>query len=58
MTQVDNIKYDAPMVSFDISFYAPYDTDFTEELQPAEGKYISVTFDYANNTEFSDSKND
>ena len=58
MTQVDNIKYDAPMVSFDISFYAPYDTDFTEELQPAEWKYISVTFDYANNTELSNYKND
>ena len=58
LTQVNSVKYDAPMVSFDISFYAPEDTDFTEELQPAEWKYISVTFDYASNTEFTDSKND
>jgi hypothetical protein len=36
MTQVDNVEYDAPMASFDISFYAPDDTEFIEELQPAE----------------------
>lgn len=52
MTQVDNVEYDAPMASFDISFYAPDDTEFIEELQPAEWKSVSVTFDYANNTEF------
>lgn len=58
LTQINSVKYDAPMVSFDISFYAPNDTNFTEELQPAEWKYISVTFDYANNAEFNYSKND
>lgn len=52
MTQVDNVEYDAPMASFDISFYAPGDTEFIEELQPAEWKTVSVTFDYANNKEF------
>jgi hypothetical protein len=36
MTQVDNVELDAPMASFDISFYAPDDTEFLEELQPAE----------------------
>jgi hypothetical protein len=40
------------MASFDISFYAPDDTECVEELQPAEGKSISVTFDYANNKQF------
>jgi len=36
MTQVDKVELDAPMASFDISFYAPDDTEFLEELQPAE----------------------
>jgi len=58
MTQVDKVEYDAPMVSFDISFYAPDDTEFIEELQPAEWKTVSVTFDYANNKEFKDSENE
>ena len=52
MTQVDNVELDAPMASFDISFYAPDDTEFLEELQPAEWKYVSVVFDYADNDEF------
>ena len=52
MTQVDNVEYDAPMASFDISFYDQYDTEFLNELQPAEWKSVSVTFDYANNKEF------
>ena len=52
MTQVDKVEYDAPMASFDISFYAYGDTEFIEELQPAEWKSVSVTFDYANNIEF------
>ena len=52
MTQVDKVEYDAPMASFDISFYASGDTEFIEELQPAEWKSVSVTFDYANNIEF------
>ena len=52
LTQVDNVELDAPMASFDISFYAPDDTEFITELQPAEWKYISVVFDYANNDEF------
>lgn len=52
MTQVDKVELDAPMASFDISFYAPDDTEFLEELQPAEWKYVSVVFDYADNDEF------
>lgn len=52
MAQVDKVEYDAPMASFDISFYAPDDTEFLTELQPAEWKSVSVTFDYANNKEF------
>jgi hypothetical protein len=36
MAQVDNLEFDAPMASFDISFYAADDTEFIEELQPAE----------------------
>jgi hypothetical protein len=40
------------MASFDISFYAPDDTEFINELQPAEWKSVSVTFDYTNNKEF------
>jgi hypothetical protein len=36
MTQVNNVEYNAPMASFDISFYASDDTEFIEELQPAE----------------------
>jgi hypothetical protein len=35
MTQVDNIDFNAPIASFDISFYAPDDTEFLTELQPA-----------------------
>ena len=58
MTQVDNVGYDAPMASFDISFYAPDDIEFFEELQPAEWKYVSVTFDYANNEEFNNPKDE
>lgn len=56
MTQVDNVEYDAPMASFDISFYDPNDTEFLEELQPAEWKSVSVTFDYADNNEFKNSE--
>ena len=52
MTHVDNVDLDAPMASFDISFYAPDDTEFLEELQPAEWKFVSVVFDYADNDEF------
>ena len=52
MTKVDKVEYDAPMASFDISFYAPDDTEFINELQPAEWKSVSVTFDYTNNKEF------
>lgn len=52
MTQVNNVEYDAPMASFDISFYDPNDTEFINELQPAEWKSVSVTFDYANNKDF------
>lgn len=58
MAQVDNLEFDAPMASFDISFYAADDTEFIEELQPAEWKYVSVTFDYAENNEFKDNKNE
>lgn len=58
MTQVDKVGYDAPMASFDISFYAPSDTEFIEELQPAEWKTVSVTFDYANNKEFKNPENE
>ena len=58
MTQVDNVWYDAPMASFDISFYAPDDTEFLNELQPAEWKSVSVTFDYANNKEFKNSQDE
>jgi hypothetical protein len=36
MTKVDKVEYDAPMASFDISFYDPDDTEFINELQPAE----------------------
>lgn len=54
MTQVDKVEYDAPMASFDISFYDPNDTEFINELQPAEWKSVSVTFDYANNKNFKD----
>jgi len=52
MTKVDKVEYDAPMASFDISFYDPDDTEFINELQPAEWKSVSVTFDYTNNKEF------
>jgi len=52
LTQVNNVELDAPMASFDISFYAPDDTEFINELQPAEWKYVSVTFDYTNSDEF------
>lgn len=52
MTQVNNVEYDAPMASFDISFYAPDDTEFINELQPAEWKSVSVTFDYAESKDF------
>jgi len=55
LAQVDKLEYDAPMASFDISFYAPDDTQFLNELQPAEWKSVSVTFDYGDNNEF---KND
>lgn len=58
MTQVDSVEYDAPMASFDISFYAAKDTEFLKELQPAEGKYVSVVFDYSNNEEFKNSENE
>ena len=56
MAQVDSVEYDAPMASFDISFYAPDDTEFINELQPAEWKSVSVTFDYKDNEEFNDSE--
>ena len=56
MTQEDNVDYDAPMASFDICFYAPDDVEFLNELQPAEWKSVSVTFDYANNKEFKNSE--
>ena len=58
MTQVDNVELDAPMASFDISFYAPDDTEFLEELQPAEWKYVSVVFDYTDNDEFTTPKDE
>lgn len=58
MTQVNNVEYNAPMASFDISFYASDDTEFIEELQPAEWKSVSVTFDYANNKEFKNSEDE
>jgi hypothetical protein len=35
MTQVDKVELNAPMASFDVSFYAPDDTEFANELQPA-----------------------
>jgi len=58
MTQVDKVELDAPMASFDISFYAPDDTEFLEELQPAEWKYVSVVFDYTDNDEFTTPKDE
>ena len=58
MTQVDSVEYDAPMASFDISFYDARDTEFLEELQPAEGKYVSVVFDYSDNEEFKNSEDE
>ena len=47
--QVEEINYDTPMVSFDISFYAADDYEMVNELQPAEWKTVEVTFDYAQN---------
>ena len=58
LAQVDSVEYDAPMASFDISFYAADDTLFLNELQPAEWKSISVTFNYTNNDEFKNPEND
>lgn len=58
MTQVNSVEYNAPMASFDISFYASDDTEFVEEIQPAEWKSVSVTFDYANNKEFKNSEDE
>lgn len=58
MTQVDNIEFNAPIASFDISFYAPDDTEFLTELQPATWKYVSVVFDYTNNDNFRNTKNE
>ena len=58
MTQIDKVEYDAPMASFDISFYAPDDTNFLEELQPAEWKYVSVTFDYTDSQSFKEPENE
>ena len=52
MTQVDKVELNAPMASFDVSFYAPDDTEFVNELQPATWKYVSVEFDYAKSNEF------
>jgi hypothetical protein len=34
--QVEEVDYDTPMVSFDISFYAADDFEMSKELQPAE----------------------
>ena len=58
ITQVDEVEYDANMVSFDISFYASDDIYFANELQPAEWKTVEVTFDYAENKEFKDAEQD
>lgn len=52
MTQIDKVEYDAPMASFDISFYAPDDVEYFNELQPVEWKSVSVVFDYWGNSEF------
>ena len=57
MTQVDKVEYDAPMASFDISFYAPDDVEYLYELQPVEWKQVSVVFDYENNDEFNNEDN-
>ena len=58
LTQVESLDFNAPMVSFDISFYAPNDTEFIKELQPSEWKFISVVFDYANNDGFKNPENE
>lgn len=57
MTQVDKVEYDAPMASFDISFYAPDDVEYLYELQPVKWKQVSVVFDYKNNDEFNNEDN-
>ncbi len=58
MTQVDKVELNAPMASFDVSFYAPDDTEFANELQPATWKYVSVVFDYAKSNEFKTPEDD
>ena len=47
--QIEEVDYDTPMVSFDISFFAADDFEMVNELQPAEWKTVEVTFDYAQN---------